>query len=91
MILSYFLKSFLLSDALSVEDSGEKFRESLLAARAFIQPLNPPRVDLEAAVLMIYRNSGLSPLQKPKRIRQRKEHKNKKPAPVDSADSTQLI
>jgi len=91
VILSYFLKSFLLSDALSVEDSGEKFRESLLAARAFIQPLNPPRVDLEAAVLMIYRNSGLSPLQKPKRIRQRKEHKNKKPAPIDSADSTQLI
>ncbi len=81
VILSYFLKSYLLAEGTSVEDSGEKFRQSLLAARTFIQPLNPPRVDLEAAVLMIYRNSGLSPLQKPKKVRRRTRSGGKKPAP----------
>jgi poly(A) polymerase len=88
VILSYFLKSFLLSEKKGSEDSGEKFRESLLAARAFIQPLNPPRVDLEAAVLMIYRNSGLSPLQKPKKVRRRAKPANRKPAAAPQAADT---
>ena len=91
VILSYFLKSFLLAENVGSEYSGEKFRESLLAARAFIQPLNPPRVDLEAAVLMIYRTSGLSPLQKPKKRRRRAKAAPKNPPaycqPEDAATS----
>ncbi|MDX9784668.1 MAG: polynucleotide adenylyltransferase PcnB [Spirochaetia bacterium] len=92
VILSYFLKSFLFAEKSGSEDSGEKFRESLLAARAFIQPLNPPRVDLEAAVLMIFRNSGISPLQKPKKSRRRAKTGAKKPtAACQPADQQQRL
>ena len=65
VILSYFLKSWLVQEGGAIEDSTEAFHNALISARAFIQPLNPPRVELEAAVLMIFRTSGLSILQKP--------------------------
>lgn len=79
VILSYFLKSWIVPESGAVEDSGEKFRDALLSARAFIQPLNPPRVELEAAVLMIFRASGISPLQKPQRARRRRKPAARKP------------
>ncbi len=78
VILSHFLKSFLIPELGGMEESGEKFRQALLAARAFIQPLNPPRVDLEAAVLMLYRSSGISSVQKPKKPRRRRRTTGKR-------------
>ncbi|HWR11468.1 MAG TPA: polynucleotide adenylyltransferase PcnB [Rectinemataceae bacterium] len=72
VILSYFLRSRLLPEDGGGEDSNETFRTALLSARSFIQPLNPPRVELEAAVLMIFRTSDLSPLQKPQKTRRRR-------------------
>ena len=71
--LSYFLKSWLVPEEGSIADSSEAFREALLSARSFIQPLNPPRIELEAAVLMIFRTSGVSILQKPQRARTRRK------------------
>ena len=82
--LSYFLKSWLVPEQGTIEDSSEVFRAALLSARSFIQPLNPPRVELEAAVLMIFRTSGLSILQKPQRPRRRR-----KPAARKSGQSYQ--
>ena len=84
VILSYFLKSWILPESGVIEDTSEIFRAALLSARTFIQPLNPPRMELEAAVLMIFRTSGLSPLQKPQKARGRRRHSARK---SDSAGS----
>jgi poly(A) polymerase len=72
VLLSYFLKSWLESMGETRGEPHEAFREALMSARSFIEPLNPPRVELEAAVLMVFRASGLSPLQKPPRARRRR-------------------
>lgn len=72
VILSYFLKSWIMPEEEGGEFSSEAFRNALLSARAFIQPMNPPRIELEAAVLMIMRASGLSPLQRPPKARRRR-------------------
>lgn len=78
VILSWFLKSWIVPEGGSFEDSSEAFRTALLSARSFIQPLNPPRVELEAAILMIFRTSGLSPLQKPQKTRRRRRPSGKR-------------
>ena len=44
--------------------------------------MNPPRVELEAAVFMIVRASGQSPLQKPHKTRRRRRASGKKPGLV---------
>jgi poly(A) polymerase len=72
VILSYFLKSWVARENLQFDDSSEAFRAALLSARSFLQPLNPPRVELEAAIQMIFRNTGISPLQKPVKARRRR-------------------
>ncbi|MFA6365668.1 MAG: polynucleotide adenylyltransferase PcnB [Candidatus Hydrogenedentales bacterium] len=78
VILSWFLKSWIVPEGGTFEDSSEAFRTALLSARSFIQPLNPPRVELEAAILMIFRTSGLSPLQKPQKTRRRRRPSGKR-------------
>lgn len=72
-VLSFFLKAWVTRENLRFDDSSEAFRLALQAARSFLQPMNPPRVELEAAVLMIFRNSGISPLQRPQRPRRRRQ------------------
>jgi poly(A) polymerase len=74
VILSYFLKSWVSRENLQFDDSSEAFRAALLSSRSFLQPLNPPRVELEAAIQMIFRNTGISPLQKPAKARRRRQH-----------------
>ena len=34
---------------------------------AFLSPLNPPRVELEAAVLVVFKRRGISPMQRPRK------------------------
>ena len=73
VILSHFLKSwFLQPEPPSPEESGDVFRIQLAAARAFIAPMNPPRVEMEAAILMLLKGRGLSPMQRPPRPRRRR-------------------
>lgn len=76
VLLSYLLKGYVSEhiSSLKLEGSGgmppsEVFRTALLDARAALMPLNPPRVELEAAMLMIFKNLGISPLRKPERKR----------------------
>lgn len=78
VLLSYFLRSFVLLENTVLEESPDSFRSALVAARSFVEPLNPPRVELEAAILMIFRNLGLSPLQKPQKERKRRKSYPKK-------------
>jgi len=73
VILSWFLRSYVALEMEGLEHTGETFRIALQAARFFIQPLNPPRIELEAAILMILKDSGLAPLQKPPRARRRRK------------------
>ncbi len=65
--LGHFLKPYLeLQDGLIV-DTPEAYQDALREARHFLNPLNLPRVELEAAVLFVFKKLGLSPSQKPRR------------------------
>jgi len=79
VVLSYFIKSWIQQESDEAADYSETFRQALASARSFIQPMNPPRVELEAAVFMIVRASGQSPLQKPHKTRRRRRSPGKKP------------
>ncbi len=72
VLLSHFLKSMFDPVLLGAEYSDETYRKAFAEARAFMLPLNPPRVELEAAILMIFRSLEISPLQKPPKSRRRR-------------------
>lgn len=84
VVLSYFIKSWIQQENAESEDCNETFRQALASARSFIQPMNPPRVELEAAVFMIVRATGQSPLQKPHKTRRRRRSSGKRPDPAVS-------
>jgi poly(A) polymerase len=57
--------SSLIRDYLEVsldwENAGpESFKDALLAARSFVLPINPPRVEIELAVRLIFREHGIT-------------------------------
>lgn len=58
--MSYLLRDFL-DDVIDWEgDPLENYRIALHEAREFIKPINPPRVELEAAIRSVFRRKGLS-------------------------------
>lgn len=71
------LLSFLLRDYIasvldpSTTDSTELYRDALTACRSFVLPMNPPRVELEGAVRICFRERGLAvrKLRSPERPR----------------------
>ena len=65
--LGYFLKPYLESREGLVVDTPEAYQEALYEARLFLNPLNLPRVELEAAVLFVFKKRGISPSQRPRR------------------------
>jgi len=60
-------------------EQNNLFQEVLKASRAFVMPLNPPRIELEEAVKLILEELGLVQKPKPprKRSRGRGRTKNK--------------
>jgi poly(A) polymerase len=66
-LLAHFLKPYLLSKEGLITDTPEAYQEALREARLFLSPLNLPRVELEAAVLYVFKKLGISPSQKPRR------------------------
>lgn len=69
LLLAHYLKPFLEARPERFSDTPEAYREAVHEARIFLSPLNPPRVELEAAVLVVFKRRGVSPLQKPRRSR----------------------
>ncbi|MDP3179748.1 MAG: polynucleotide adenylyltransferase PcnB [Spirochaetaceae bacterium] len=67
ILLGFYLRPFLESVPGRIADTTDAYREALREARQFLAPLNPPRVELEAAVLVVFKRRGISPLQKPNR------------------------
>jgi poly(A) polymerase len=67
MLLAHYLKPFLECRPERFVDTPEAYREAVHEARLFLSPLNPPRVELEAAVLVVFKKRGLSPTQRPPR------------------------
>lgn len=61
VLLAHFLKPFLENEPGRVADTPDAFREAVHEARLFLSPLNPPRVELEEAVLVAFKKHGLSP------------------------------
>ena len=66
-LLAAFLKPYLVLQEGLIVDTPEAYQEALREARAFLAPLNLPRVELEAAVLFVFKKLGISPSQKPRR------------------------
>lgn len=76
-MLRYFLQSWLAPEGSLRVDCGESVRAALLSARSFIQPLNPPRFELEAAVLEILQALGAAQQSKPRKTRRRRSQAGK--------------
>lgn len=66
-LLAAFLKPYLVLQEGLIVDTPEAYQEALREARVFLAPLNLPRVELEAAVLFVFKKLGFSPSQKPRR------------------------
>ena len=67
ILLAHYLKAFLESRPDCVVDTPDAYREAVHEARLFLAPLNPPRVELEAAVLIVFKKRGISPMQRPRK------------------------
>lgn len=67
LLLAHYLKPFLETRPDRFVDTPEAYREAVHESRLFLAPLNPPRVELEAAVLVVFKRRGVSPLQKPRK------------------------
>ncbi len=67
LLLAHYLKPYLEAQPGRIADTPDAYREAVHEARLFLSPLNPPRVELEAAVLVLFKKRGISPLQRPRR------------------------
>jgi poly(A) polymerase len=67
LLLGHYLKPFLEDQPERFADTPDAYRDALQEARLFLAPLNVPRVELEAAVLVLFKKRGISPLQRPRR------------------------
>jgi len=67
VLLSHFLKPFMEAAIERFVDAPEAFHEAVVLSRLVLAPLNPPRVELEAAVLVVFKKRGVSPLLRPRR------------------------
>ncbi len=67
ILLAHYLKPFLESGPDRLVDTPDAYREAVHEARLFLSPLNPPRVELEAAVLVVFKRRGISPIQRPRK------------------------
>jgi poly(A) polymerase len=67
LLIAHFIKAFLESLPGALADTPEAYQEALREARGFLSPLNLPRVELEAAVLVVFKKRGISPRERPRR------------------------
>jgi poly(A) polymerase len=80
VLLAHYLKPFLECRPERFVDTPDAYREAVHEARLFLSPLNPPRVELEAAVLVVFKKRGISPMQRP-----RKYPSGRGPSPREAA------
>jgi poly(A) polymerase len=59
-LLSYLLRDYLDTIVDWSREPLENFRESLSACRSFVIPMNPPRIELENAVRLLFREHGVA-------------------------------
>ena len=67
LLIAHFIKAFLESRPGALVDTPEAYQEALRETRLFLSPLNLPRVELEAAVLVVFKKRGISPRERPRR------------------------
>jgi len=67
VLLAHYLKPFLEFRPERFADTPDAYRDAVHEARLFLSPLNPPRVELEAAVLVAFKKRGISPMQRPRK------------------------
>jgi poly(A) polymerase len=67
VLLAHYLRPFLEFRPDRFVDTPDAYRDAVHEARLFLSPLNPPRVELEAAVLVAFKKRGISPMQRPRK------------------------
>lgn len=86
MLLSFIVREAVSdAEALPAEDAQIAYRNALDAARTFLFPLTMPRVEVEAAVRLVFK--APEPRQKPKRPRRRRRRK----PPTGAVDPSQGV
>lgn len=78
VLLSYFLESYVEAECRGLSAQDNLFPTILATARAFVMPLNPPRIELEEAIKLILNELGLVAV-KPKALRRRPRRGPAKP------------
>jgi poly(A) polymerase len=68
-LLSYYLKAFLAANPELIAEGPDAYAAALQAVRDFLAPLNPPRAELETALIAAFRERGFSASPKPRRRR----------------------
>jgi poly(A) polymerase len=97
LLLAHYLHPFLEYRLDGFVDTPESYRTAVHEARLFLAPLNLPRVELEAAVLVVFKKRAVSPLQRPRKLppergaaRSVERKTNPRPMPADNQGLSQI-
>jgi poly(A) polymerase len=85
-VLSYFIRDYLNSIVDWKEEPLEAYRAALTACRAYVLPMNPPRIELENAVRLLFREHGIGI----KKARTFEKGRNKEAVPEPATEEPQV-
>lgn len=81
-VISYFIRDYLNTIVDWKQEPLEAYRSALTSCRSYILPMNPPRIELENAVRMLFREHGIGI----KKARTFEKGKNKESVPEPAAE-----
>ena len=85
-ILSFIIRDYLNTIVNWDSEPVEAYRAAFAACRAYIQPMNPPRIELENAVRLLFREHGIGV----KKARTYEKGRNKEAVPETRTEEVQL-
>jgi len=85
-VISYFIRDYLNSIVHWDQEPLEAYRAALTACRAYVLPMNPPRIELENAVRLLFREHGIGI----KKARTFEKGRNKEAVPEPAAEGAQV-
>lgn len=81
-VISYFIRDYLNTIVDWNQEPIQAYRAALTACRAYVLPMNPPRIELENAVRLLFREHGIGI----KKARTFEKGRNKEALPEPAAD-----
>ncbi|AEJ19417.1 polynucleotide adenylyltransferase PcnB [Gracilinema caldarium] len=85
-VISYFIRDYLNTIVDWKQEPFEAYRAALTACRAYVLPMNPPRIELENAVRLLFREHGIGI----KKARTFEKGRNKEAIPEPANEATQV-